>query len=84
VLARYYGRTRIQAISVTTLVVFLDQVVVKGAWILRDSRVHPQLWGQVTLGGIAVNLMMSYILFAPVLLILAFLGTELNQTFKRK
>lgn len=68
------GRKRVQAISLVSLAAFFDQVIWKGLWIGRELP-----WGTLV-----VNLMMSYALFLPLVVVLSFVGAEAGEAAARR
>ena len=72
-------RTRIQSLSLGVFLEFLDQVVLKGIWVARDFRLHPELWKDVPVSHVSLGIFMGYVMFAPVVLVVTFLGWELGE-----
>ena len=80
-LAKWAGRGRAQALSSVMLVGAFDQVLLKGLWMIRDVKKHPELWTGVSMEPtvLFVGLAQGYLFFFPFVLILAFLGIELTR-----
>lgn len=72
-------RRPIQIMSLVTICAFFDQVVFK-LGLLRD----PSRTGGMQGVEIWVSLMMSYLLFLPLVLVLAYVGTEVGSRIKKK
>lgn len=78
VLVMHAGRNRFQVLSTVLFIGMLDQVAIKGAWILQDMRNNPAAWQDFhpTNAALFVNLATGYLFMVPVVLILSFFGME--------
>lgn len=72
-------RRVIQILSLVTICAFFDQVIFK-LGLLRD----PSRTGGMQAAEIWVSLMMSYLLFLPLVIVLAYLGVEIGSWLKKK
>ena len=83
-LTRFAKRTRYQTLSTVMLVALLDQVVIKAIQIQMDQKANPEIWAQmdVSTQAIWVGLGTGFLFFAPVVLVLGFLGVELGRIKK--
>ena len=61
-----------------TLIAFLDQVVIKGAWVAHDLQVNAAAWEGLTLREAIVGLGMTYVMFLPVTLLLCLAAREVG------
>ena len=77
-------RNRYQTLSTVIFVGFLDQVFLKGLWVKQDMLVHPEAWVgfEPSNASIFLTLAMGYLVFTPMILILAFFGMEATR-FRR-
>jgi hypothetical protein len=84
-----YEKNTYHALSFTGLLVFVDQVGLKSIYFLTQFKSHPADWPQtgpdaVTLGAVLFNSAFSYIVFLPLVLLIAFLGSSLGMFLKHK
>jgi hypothetical protein len=77
-LSRVHQKTRLQIIRLTALLVFVDQCLLKSIAVVYDYRTRPGLWQNTPLDGAIFATFMGYLVFLPIIIILAFLGAELG------
>lgn len=85
-LTKFAGKRRAQVFASVGLLAFLDQVVFKGILLFQDIRANPAAWQGVTDAAVVVNLMMGFMVFLPIILLLAMVGsvlTELRSDLRR-
>ncbi len=75
----FYG-----ALSLTGLLIFLDQVVFKSIWLWSEMKRDPVAWEGVTLSAALFNSAFSYIVSLPVIMLLAFVGALLASKRPRQ
>lgn len=73
------GAERFRALSLTTLISFIDGVAINAFRLWNESRLNPEAFAGGSLGGALLALSLSFILFFPILLLFAFTGTELGK-----
>jgi hypothetical protein len=78
-LAKYCQKVRYQVVATASFVAFLDQCVFKGVLFFFEVRSNPQIFPDGTLGNVLFAFLMSYILFLPFIILIAFAGTELTR-----
>lgn len=81
-LTRYAERNRFQSVSSVVLVFLVDQVAFKGLWALQNQKVHPELWDNLSGDALVSGLASGFVSFMPVILVIAFVGTELGLRFR--
>jgi hypothetical protein len=79
-----YNKNTYHALSFTGLLIFVDQVGLRSIWFLTQFKTHPTDWQDVTLSTVLFNSAFSYIVFLPVVLLIAFLGSALGMYLKQK
>lgn len=79
-----YEKNTYHAMSFTGLLVFTDQVGLKSIYFLTQFKTHPADWEGVTLSAVLFNSAFSYIVFLPLILLIAFLGSALGTYLKSK
>ena len=70
---------RFRALSLTTLVAFLDGVAINAFRLWTEAQKSPETFAGGSVGGALLALSLSFILFFPILLLFAFTGTELGK-----
>lgn len=75
-LGRLAQRNRFQTLSTVMVVAFMDQVVMKGIFILTNPGMSPALEG-VSQTEVLYGVSTGFLFFAPIVLILAFAGYEM-------
>ena len=73
-LTRFKGFTARQAMAASLLVAAVDQIVFKIVLYYQDSLAHPEVWSNEALRNAAVATFASYVLFSPLLMLMAFAG----------
>lgn len=71
------------ALSMTGLLLFVDQVGFKSLWLLQQIGKHPAEWQGIDTKSAIYNSAFSYVVSLPVILILAFLGALLALKQRR-
>jgi hypothetical protein len=79
-----YNKKTIHALSFTGLLIFADQVGLKSIYFLTQFKTHPADWEGVTPSAVLFNNAFSYIVFLPLILLIAFLGSALAMYLKQK
>jgi hypothetical protein len=84
-----YEKNTYHALSFTGLLIFADQVGLKSIFFLTQFKMHPADWPQtgpdaVTLSAVLFNNAFSYVVFLPLILLIAFLGSALGMYLKQK
>ncbi len=79
-----YKKNTYHALSFTGLLIFADQVVLKSIYFLTQFKTHPADWEGVTLSAVLFNNAFSYVVFLPLILLIAFLGSALGMYLKQK
>lgn len=75
-LGRFAQRNRFQTLSTVMVVAFMDQVVMKGVFILTNPEMSSALEG-VSRTEVLYGVSTGFLFFAPIVLILAFAGYEM-------
>jgi hypothetical protein len=84
VAVRRYGKNTYHALSFAGLLIFLDQVGLRSIWFAIQFHNHPADWKDVTLGAVLFNSAFSYIVFLPLVIMIAFAGAAAAQLIGRK
>jgi hypothetical protein len=84
-----YNRNTYHALSYTGLLIFMDQVGLKSIWFLTQFKTHPADWptsgpDAVTPWVVLFNNAFAYIVFLPLVLLIAFLGSALGMYLKHR
>jgi hypothetical protein len=78
-----HKRSIYHALSYTGFLIFVDQVILKNIWFIIEFRRHPDAWKDMSLAVVLYSNSFSYIVFLPLILLIAFLGamagTALNK-----
>jgi hypothetical protein len=69
---------RLAVIRFTTFLVFIEQTAFKAIYLYLDFMNHPQNWVGIDQNAAIFGTLMSYVVSVPLIVILAFLGTELS------
>jgi hypothetical protein len=82
----YFSKlSRKSALVGTTAVILAEQFFLRGGSLLLDAYQNPEAWAGASLPGIVFGLFMGTVVFLPVVLIIAWLGTEFaTLLLKRK
>jgi hypothetical protein len=75
---------RLPVIRSTTFLVFVDQVILKGFFLWNESRISPQAWEGMDYPSTVFALLVSYVISIPLIVIVAFAGTELKDLLSQK
>jgi hypothetical protein len=71
------------ALSLTGLLIFIDQVIFKSLWIVLEMKRDPAAWQGVDTKAALFNSAFSYIVSLPVILLLAFIGSMLALKMRK-
>ena len=82
VAARYHRKSKFQIIGMTAAIEAVDQVIFKGMLLYSDYRGHPEGWSESGFGPAVFSLFAGFMIFFPMIVILAWVGAEL-ASFKR-
>ncbi len=81
-LTRAAARNRFQSVSSVALIFLIDQVAFKGLWAIQNQKLHPELWDELSRQALVSGLASGFVSFMPVILVVAFVGTELGIRFR--
>ncbi len=70
------GLRRSQALWGAGFIILAEQFFLKGGSLLYDAMINPEGWVGASASGIIFGLLMGTVVFLPVVLIVAWLGTE--------
>ena len=79
---RRYKKEMYGALSLTGLLIFIDQVIFKSIWIVLAMKKDPAAWEGVDTRAALFNSAFSYVVSLPVILLLAFVGALLAMRNK--
>lgn len=71
---RRHKRSNYEALSLTGLLIFIDQVGFKSLWLWMEMKRNPAAWEGISLQVALYNSAFSYVVSLPVILLLAFVG----------
>lgn len=80
--ARVYSHGRYQLMGATAFLAFVDQVVFKSILLWIDYQKNPAEWAD-HFSGALFGSAMGYMVFLPIILLLAFLGSEMHFFSKK-
>jgi hypothetical protein len=77
-------KPRIFVIRKAAFLVLIDQIVFKAIFLLQQFQSSPQNWEGVDHSGVLFSLAMSYVMTLPIIVLIAFMGTELGSLLLKK
>jgi hypothetical protein len=80
----YSNLRRSEALWGVAFLILAEQFLFRGGSLLYDAYRHPEGWAGASLSGVSFGLLMSYLIFLPVILIVAWLGTEIGTKLVRR
>jgi len=78
------GKGRFQAMTLTAVLMLMDQVGFKALWLKQQMMAQPDLWKDVDFSSAVFGLLMSYVFFVPMVLLFAWIGAEFQKLFGRR
>jgi hypothetical protein len=84
VAVRRYQKNAYQALSLAGLLIFVDQVLLRSIWFVLQFKYNPGEWEGVDLKTAIFNSAFSYLVFLPVVLLLAFIGVSVGTYLNLK
>jgi hypothetical protein len=80
----YAGLKRSQALWGVGFMILAEQFILRGGSLLYDAYRHPEGWAGASVSAISFGLLMGYLVFLPLVMIVAWLGTELGTKLVRR
>ena len=78
------GLRRGQALSGAGTLILAEQFLFRGGSLLYDAYLNPQSWSGASIAAISFSLLMGFLVFLPLVLIVAWMGTEFAVTLSRR